>query len=276
MPRSVSWHAGQAGRTERPSYVPMPRTAPSVERPVVAHLRTPPPDARIEPHRHEWGQLICPQRGGLRIVAGEASLVAPVFRAAWIPAGTWHEVAVLGEAQFYAVYMLPEVSPLPENRCLVLEVSPLLRDLTAALASGMPVSDPRHELATSLLLEELRVAPPASLDLKRPDDRRLRHLCDRLMEHPDDDRSLAQWADEVGASERTLARLFNTELGTSFGAWRQQVRLARAVEWMVRGVPVATVAERLGYATPAAFAAMFRRALGVSPREFTREERAKL
>jgi AraC-like DNA-binding protein len=254
----------------------MPRTAPSPDVPVVAHLRTPPPDARIEPHRHEWGQLICPQRGGLRITAGESSLVAPVFRAAWVPAGVPHEVAVLGEAQFYAVYLLPEVSPLPPDRCLVLEVSPLLRDLAAALASGMPTSDPRHALVTSLLIEELRVAPPASLDLKRPADRRLRHLCDALMERPDDDRSLAQWADDVGASERTLARLFRTELGASFGAWRQQVRIARAVDWMVRGVPVAMVAARLGYATPAAFSAMFRRALGVSPREFTREERAKL
>lgn len=120
----------------RPNFVPMPRTAPSAATPVVAHLRTPPPDALIEPHRHEWGQLICPQRGGLRITAGETSLIVPVFRAAWVPAGMSHEVAVLGEAQFYAVYMMSEVSPLPAERCLVLDVSPLLRDLAAAMAGG--------------------------------------------------------------------------------------------------------------------------------------------
>ncbi|VVE47299.1 HTH-type transcriptional regulator NimR [Pandoraea morbifera] len=260
----------------RPNFVPMPRTAPSAVTPVVAHLRTPPPDALIEPHRHEWGQLICPQRGGLRITAGETSLIVPVFRAAWVPAGMSHEVAVLGEAQFYAVYMMSEVSPLPAGRCLVLEVSPLLRDLAAAMAGGMASDDPRHGLVTSLLLEELRVAPTASLDLRMPDDRRLRPLCEGLMERPEDDRSLAQWAEDVGASERTLARLFSTELGTSFGVWRQRVRIARAVDWMSRGVPVATVASRLGYANPAAFSAMFRRALGVSPRDFTRVERARL
>ncbi|WP_246178078.1 AraC family transcriptional regulator [Pandoraea horticolens] len=243
--------------------------------PVVAHLRSPPPAALIEPHSHEWGQLICLRRGGLRITAGETCLIAPVFRAAWVPAGMPHEVAVLGEAQFYAVYLWPGASPLPPDRCLVLDASPLLRDLAAALAGGIPVDDRRHGLVMSLLLEELRVAPSASLDLRLPDDRRLRQLCEALMERPDDDRSLSHWAQEVGASERTLARLFSTELGTSFGAWRQQVRLARAVDWIARGVPVATVAMRLGYANPAAFSAMFRRALGVSPREFTREERVR-
>ncbi len=259
----------------RPNFVPLPRTAPSVGTPVVAHLRTPPPDAHIEPHRHEWGQLICPLRGGLRITAGDTSLIVPVFRAAWVPPGMSHEVAVLGEAQFYAVYMLAEVSPLPSDRAQVLEVSPLLRDLAAALAGGMSVDDRRHGLAMSLLLEELRAAPSASLDLRVPDDRRLRQVCEALMEQPDDDRSLAQWAEEVGASERTLARLFSSALGASFGAWRQQVRVARAVDWLSRGVPIATVAMRLGYANPAAFSAMFRRAFGVSPRDFTRTGRSR-
>ncbi|WP_281718369.1 helix-turn-helix transcriptional regulator [Pandoraea apista] len=268
MPRSAP------ALVTRPNFFPVPRTAPSREVPVVAHLRTPPPDALIETHSHAWGQVICLQRGGLRVRAGDTSLIAPVFRAAWVPAGMSHEVTVLGEAQFYAVYLWPDVSPLPPDRCLVLGASPLLRDLAAALAGGIAADDRRHALVMDLLLEELRAAPPASLDLRMPDDRRLRQLCEALMERPEDDRSLSQWAEEVGASERTLARLFGTALGTSFGAWRQQVRLARAVDWISRGVPVAAVATRLGYANPAAFSAMFRRALGVSPREFTRDERS--
>lgn len=255
----------------RPSFEPTPRTAPSAAEPVIAHLRAPPPDAHIDSHRHAWAQLICPLRGGLRVTAGHTSLVAPIFRAAWIPPGMPHDVTVLGEAQFYALYLLPEVSPLPLDRCTVIEVSPLLRDLAAALANGMTIDDPRHALVSRLIVEEMRAARPVSLALGLPQDRRLKLLCDALMAQPADDRPLAQWAREVGASERTLARLFLTELGTSFGAWRQQVRLARAVDWIARGVSVSQVSDRLGYANPAAFSAMFRRAMGVSPREFTRD-----
>jgi AraC-like DNA-binding protein len=94
------------------------------------------------------------------------------------------------------------------------------------------------------------------------------------MADPADGRGLAEWAEQVGASERTLARLFQSELDTSFGAWRQQLRLARAVDEISRGLPVAQVAATVGYASQAAFSAMFSRALGVPPSRFGGAERA--
>ena len=47
------------------------------------------------------------------------------------------------------------------------------------------------------------------------------------------------------------------------------VRLARAVDLMGRGLPLAEVAAEVGYAAPAAFSTMFKRALGVPPSRFT-------
>ncbi|KAB2969204.1 AraC family transcriptional regulator, partial [Zoogloea sp.] len=97
----------------------------------------------------------------------------------------------------------------------------------------------------------------------------LKALCDALMDNPADGRGLSEWAEQVGASERTLARLFQSELDTSFGAWRQQLRLAKAVDEISRGVPMAQVAAAVGYASQAAFSAMFAKALGVPPSRFT-------
>jgi AraC-like DNA-binding protein len=51
----------------------------------------------------------------------------------------------------------------------------------------------------------------------------------------------------------------------SFGAWRQQLRLLRALERLAAGEAVSTLALELGYASPSAFIAMFKRALGVPP-----------
>jgi transcriptional regulator GlxA family with amidase domain len=39
------------------------------------------------------------------------------------------------------------------------------------------------------------------------------------------------------ASERTVARLFREELGTSYQQWRQQAILAHALPMLARGVP---------------------------------------
>lgn len=73
---------------------------------------------------------------------------------------------------------------------------------------------------------------------------------------------------KVGASERTLARLFREETQLSFSEWRQQIRLLEAVCNLARGVAVGQLAHELGYASPSAFIAMFRKKLGVSPQRY--------
>jgi AraC-like DNA-binding protein len=54
----------------------------------------------------------------------------------------------------------------------------------------------------------------------------------------------------------------------SFGAWRQQARLIEALARLGAGEPVTTVAFDLGYESPSAFTAMFRRSLGVTPSRY--------
>ena len=79
---------------------------------------------------------------------------------------------------------------------------------------------------------------------------------------------MQDWAGRVGASERTLTRLFERELGMSFVQWRQQVRLAHAAPLIARGMPLSQVAAQLGYASQSAFSAMFKKTFGSTPTAF--------
>ncbi|WP_408736928.1 helix-turn-helix domain-containing protein [Acetobacter conturbans] len=72
-------------------------------------------------------------------------------------------------------------------------------------------------------------------------------------------------AQQAEASVRTLARLALEELGCSLSAWRQQADVLAAVPMLVSGQPVGLISEVLGYETPSAFAAIFRRIIGGSP-----------
>jgi len=92
------------------------------------------------------------------------------------------------------------------------------------------------------------------------------------MENPADSRVLEQWATEAGASARTLARLFQSETKMSFRAWRQQLRLMRALEMLAAGVQVTNVALDLGYESVSAFTAMFRRSFGTPPTRYFSEQ----
>ncbi|WP_245986312.1 helix-turn-helix transcriptional regulator [Azospirillum thermophilum] len=93
-------------------------------------------------------------------------------------------------------------------------------------------------------------------------------LCRALLDDPARDETLEDWAERAGASGRTLARLFLKETGLTFGAWRQQARLAEAVARLALGEPVARVALAAGYDSASAFTAMFRRTLGATPRDY--------
>ncbi|MFE7741087.1 helix-turn-helix domain-containing protein [Nocardia sp. NPDC057455] len=98
-----------------------------------------------------------------------------------------------------------------------------------------------------------------------PTDPRARQVADALAADPADPRTLAEFAVHVAASPRTLARLFVSQTGLGFGQWRTQARLAASLPLLAAGLPVARIAGRVGYGTPSAYVAAFRRAVGIPP-----------
>ncbi|MBA3597867.1 MAG: helix-turn-helix transcriptional regulator [Methylibium sp.] len=161
------------------------------------------------------------------------------------------------------------------QHCRVLEVSDLMRALMLALPSAPDGDSPpspgdldREKLIAPLLADELRRAAPVRLGVALPEDKRLRALCEAVLDDPVRHDTLGAWVRRIGASERTVARLFRDELGTSFGQWRQQVLLARALTLAARKRPMSEIAAELGYASPSAFSAMVRRSVGMPPSRF--------
>lgn len=66
-------------------------------------------------------------------------------------------------------------------------------------------------------------------------------------------------------SVRSFVRHFGTETGMPFTAWRQRLRILNAQERLARGEAVTSVAFDVGYESPGAFAAIFRKITGHSP-----------
>ena len=89
--------------------------------------------------------------------------------------------------------------------------------------------------------------------------------------NPGDNRTLEQWGKSVGATERTLARRFRFETGMSFRQWRQQMRILESLKRLGQEEQVSTVALELGYNSPSAFIAMFKKALGKTPGQYFKE-----
>lgn len=250
---------------------PAPRKVPSIREPVTVHERRPVANLRVPAHAHAWAQIAYPYTGSIQVEAAGRMWIVPPLRAVWIAPEVEHAVVMLGEVELRTIYVDAAAVPDGLRRCAVIEVSALLRVLFEALRAT-DAQDPdganRHRLMTQLLLEEVRRAPALLAGLPMPRDRRLWAVCQGLVADPASSLTLDDWAKRAGASARTLARLFRSETGMGFGTWRQQLRLARSIELISRGVPLGEVAASLGYAGQSAFSAMFRRAFGVAPSRF--------
>ena len=71
---------------------------------------------------------------------------------------------------------------------------------------------------------------------------------------------------------RIESRLFRREAHMSFATWRQHVRLMEAMARLATGEPVTSVALDVGYNSPSAFTAMFRKSFGAAPTRYISEQ----
>ena len=105
---------------------------------------------------------------------------------------------------------------------------------TQALAPLSPAVVAREHHLSALICEELRRARIMHLGVLLPQDKRLKNLCEAVLQDPTRHERLEDWVLDTGASLRTVARLFRSELGCTFTQWRQQVVLAQAVALAAR------------------------------------------
>lgn len=242
----------------------------AVARPIAAMAKDYPDGWVNQWHRHRRAQLVYASSGVMTIRTPHGIWIVPPDRALWIPPAVDHEITMAGAVTMRTLYIEPGAARGLPDICAVVAVSGLLRELILR-AAGMPLlydeKGPDGRVA-ELIFDELRALPSLPLHLPNPRDPRLQRLCAAVQERPADDRTLDAWGGEIGASARTLARLFRRETGLTFGRWRAQARLLTALARLGAGDKVTVVALDLGYDSPSAFAALFRRHFGVPPSRY--------
>jgi AraC-like DNA-binding protein len=250
----------------------MQRTSPDehLPRPVLAIGNDYPPSFELERHQHRRGQLLYAASGVVAVSTDEGAWVAPPERAVWIPGGTPHAVRMVGAVSTRSVLIEPAACPGLWKHCQVLAVSLLLRNLLVA-AGEIPMEydlEGRDALVMALLLAELERAPLIPLAVPFPTSPKLAARCHAYLEHPTPHDTIEEWCAALDMGRRTFTRTFRHETGMSFAQWRQQACLLIALPRLAAGASVTAIALDLGYDSPAAFATMFKRLLGIPPSHY--------
>ncbi|WP_084396647.1 AraC family transcriptional regulator [Henriciella aquimarina] len=228
------------------------------------------PAGFVDPmHAHDHAQLAFSLSGVISVKTAAASYTLPPNRAVWIPAAMPHETTGRGDVRVQVLYADAGHCRTGDT-CRIFEVTPLIRGLVHEVTQFDTRSGPtrRETRLIDLLLDELARTPDLEVGTIMPDDTRLRRVCDTILASPADGRDVEEWAKLAGMGRRTFTRHFRQQTGMGFGIWRQQVRLMEAVSRLSAGEPVTHVAYEVGYESPSAFAAMFHRTFGLSPRSY--------
>lgn len=223
-------------------------------------------------HHHRRGQLTYAVSGIMRVETPEAAWILPPARALWLPPQWPHTVITRSHVEMRTVYIdEPHCAALPQQPFLA-EISGLLRELILALMDEPPDYDEsgRGGTIARLILTELSRLNEGRLAVPMPRDERALRIARALLDDSSIDHDLDRWADEAGASRRTLARIFRSETGLGFAEWRARLRAIDGLARLSDGASVSETARSVGYASPSAFTAMIHRTLGGPPRRLAK------
>jgi AraC-like DNA-binding protein len=221
----------------------------------------------VDKHSHSWGQFVYAHSGVLMVVTATDRYIVPPEQGVWLLPKVDHEVSTISKVELTSFYFDNNLLDQLPDQCCVLSVNNFLKSLI--LEANHMTSDylwsGADGLLLRLILNRLSLAPNIIFQLPYPKDTRLLTMLSLIQKEPSNNYKLEQWGKEIGASSRTISRLFKKETGLSYSTWRQRLNIQIAISQLAKGKSITSISLYLGYESPSAFTYMFRENTGMTP-----------
>ncbi|AVH29064.1 AraC family transcriptional regulator [Vibrio diabolicus] len=221
-------------------------------------------------HQHTWHQIIFPIKGLLQTQTEHYQHLVPHTSALFVPAGVQHESVAVSNTIFAGIYLNPEFGATYEPQVRTIALTPFLNELLQEIRRQCE-NEASHEEVLHLLAvlhDQILKSNVQTFQLLLPQDRRLKLIFEQLTDEPALSCSLKEWGEKIGASERTLSRLFAKEFNTSFLLWRQQIRLIYSLSLLDETLPIQAIADRVGYQNDSSYIKAFKAYFDMTPQQF--------
>lgn len=226
-------------------------------------------DYAIRRHAHNVHELLWGFDDLRSVEVDDQVWIIPPDVGLWIPAGAPHRGQVSASASYRSTFIAAEdqLPSMPAPTAVM--VPPALSAMLAHLDRD-DLGAAARQRAEAVVLDLIEPTTASSFWLPMPRDPRLRIVARAMIAAPDDERCLTSWGNQVGASARTLTRLFTAETGLSFGQWRTHARVRAALLLLAGGRNVSETGRAVGYRTSSAFVRAFRQTTGQTPGAYVR------
>ncbi|WP_223585949.1 AraC family transcriptional regulator [Microbacterium sp. OVT16B] len=222
------------------------------------------------PHSHADAMLAWCYRGTVWVHLQDAMWRLAPGQGVWIPARTPHTAHHERDSVGCYTYLPATSAIAPIDDVTRVLVPRAVQEMLLHLGINDMPTDLRVRIQGTLI-EMLQQPAPEALDgwgeVPLPADERVRALVQAVLDDPGDPRSAGELFLAHGLHERTVLRIFQNDVGMTFGRWRTGVRMTLGARLIVDGTPIGAAAHRCGYATTSAFSASFKERFGLTPRQ---------
>ncbi|ASD68846.1 AraC family transcriptional regulator [Pseudoalteromonas piscicida] len=246
---------------------------PTLGRPILPRAVKKAEWEHVQQHQHEWGQLAYTSNGVITIVTPEGTFVIPPDQALWLPPNLPHETYCRYGGDFRSVYIDNKYTELLGNKAKLIAVDELLKQFILEICTWQEDYhlDDKTERFIDVFIDRLTSAATCHFFIPSAQDARILPIVTELHTNPGCKISLETWSEQVGASTRTLNRLFHKCFMMGFSDWRQKLRAIKAIELLKDGYSQQQAAEYLGFESTAAFSNAFKKVFGKPPGQYLKK-----
>ncbi|MDO4641055.1 MAG: AraC family transcriptional regulator [Neisseria sp.] len=220
----------------------------------------------IIPHKHPYGQFVLVTNGMLLGYTNHNQWLIKQNMGVWIPPNTTHWGIANEDAELVVLYLPPELCNNFGESLKLIESSLLLIAICDRLTrDNYSISNKNKHNLLQLLFEEIICSPAHQFILPLPQDSRLKKITDSIIKKPNERYTLTEWGQKVGATSRTLARLFKKETGLRYTEWHNRLLLIIACQELSKGTSNEQISAILGFSSGDSFGHWFRRNYNNSP-----------
>ena len=234
----------------------------------------------LPPHQHSRTQVVMTLQGTLHVQIGGREYFVPERHICWIPSGMKHTLSSNNQKVAVRIYYvnMRYVDNAPANVFAVYKDSPWASINLQYMADfGAQISSQRHSLYT-YCMSFFRLFPDAAKQFKLPwkgvpleGEYVFLDALDYIHTHLAENVKFDEVAEAVGASSRSLSRMFYSE-GMRFSDFINYERITRALELMGdHTLPISKIAKATGFCSASNFNRSFKLVMGMSPTEMKAE-----
>lgn len=221
-------------------------------------------------HAHPRAQVISCNTGIMEVVTKDNIWIVNALQSVWIASNEEHQVYFPNNVKVDTAFIdKSKLSNLPKDS-FAFETSDFLKSLLKKIISfsNPNIFSLQQNRIIEVFLDELSNLQPSKTFLPTSQDKRIKTVLDALMNDLSNKHTIEYYASKSSVSPRTLSRLFNKELGMSFGDWKMRLKLMEAVKQLGDNKSIKEIAYDLGYENVSSFIATFKKHFGKTPTNY--------